>query len=48
MGTCGIAAGARGIMSTLMKVIEDKEMSDILDHQLGLRGTVQQGTHDHR
>ena len=29
MGTCGIAAGARGIMNTLMKEIEDRKISDI-------------------
>jgi NADP-reducing hydrogenase subunit HndB len=29
MGTCGIAAGARGILDTLMKELEKKESSDI-------------------
>ncbi len=29
MGTCGIAAGARAIMNTLMKEIEDKKITDI-------------------
>jgi len=38
MGTCGIAAGARGIMSTLMKVIEDKELTDILLTNSGCAG----------
>ena len=29
MGTCGIAAGARGILDTLMKELEKNESSDI-------------------
>jgi len=29
MGTCGIAAGSRAIMNTLMKEIEDRELTDI-------------------
>lgn len=29
MGTCGIAAGARGIMNTIMKEIEDRKINDI-------------------
>jgi NADP-reducing hydrogenase subunit HndB len=29
MGTCGIAAGARGILDTLMKEIEEKDIHDI-------------------
>ena len=30
MGTCGIAAGARTIMSTLMKEIERRKMEDVM------------------
>ena len=30
MGTCGIAAGARNIMSALMKEVEDKDIKDVL------------------
>lgn len=30
MGTCGIAAGARTIMNTLMKEIEDRKIKDII------------------
>ena len=30
MGTCGIAAGARNIMNTLMKEIEDRKIKDII------------------
>lgn len=29
MGTCGIAAGARGILDTLMKELEERESQDI-------------------
>jgi NADP-reducing hydrogenase subunit HndB len=29
MGTCGIAAGARGILDTLMKELEEQESQDI-------------------
>ncbi|HHE38376.1 MAG TPA: (2Fe-2S) ferredoxin domain-containing protein [Candidatus Cloacimonetes bacterium] len=29
MGTCGIAAGSRAIMNTLMKEIEDRKLTDI-------------------
>ncbi len=29
MGTCGIAAGSRAIMNTLMKEIEDRKLNDI-------------------
>ena len=38
MGTCGIAAGARGIMSTLMKIIEDKGLTDVLLTNSGCAG----------
>ena len=30
MGTCGIAAGARAIMSTLMEEIEKRKLEDVL------------------
>ena len=30
MGTCGIAAGARKIMNTLMEAIEEKEITDVI------------------
>jgi len=30
MGTCGIAAGARAIMSTLMKEVENRNIKDII------------------
>ncbi len=30
MGTCGIAAGARAIMSTLMKEIEQRNIKDVM------------------
>jgi NADP-reducing hydrogenase subunit HndB len=29
MGTCGIAAGARGILDTLMKALEERDSQDI-------------------
>ncbi len=30
MGTCGIAAGARGVMSALMEEIEKRKLEDVL------------------
>ncbi|MBI4722879.1 MAG: (2Fe-2S) ferredoxin domain-containing protein [Candidatus Stahlbacteria bacterium] len=30
MGTCGIAAGARNIMTALLKEIEDKDIKDVI------------------
>ena len=30
MGTCGIAAGARNIMSALIKEIEDRDIKDVI------------------
>ncbi len=30
MGTCGIAAGARAVMSTLMKEIEERDVKDVI------------------
>lgn len=38
MGTCGIAAGARSIMSTLMKELEDRKISDVLLTSSGCAG----------
>jgi NADP-reducing hydrogenase subunit HndB len=38
MGTCGIAAGARKIMDTLLKVIEEKDAKDILLTTSGCAG----------
>lgn len=36
MGTCGIASGARAVMSTLMKIAEDKN----LDIEIGQSGCI--------
>ena len=38
MGTCGIAAGARNIMDTLLKVIEEKDVKDVLLTTSGCAG----------
>ncbi len=38
MGTCGIAAGARKIMNTLMDEIEKREMTDIILTSSGCAG----------
>jgi NADP-reducing hydrogenase subunit HndB len=38
MGTCGIAAGARKIMSAFMQIMEDKEISDVLLTNSGCAG----------
>lgn len=38
MGTCGIAAGARTIMSALMKELEDRKISDVLLTSSGCAG----------
>jgi NADP-reducing hydrogenase subunit HndB len=38
MGTCGIAAGARGIMETLMKAMEEKNVQDVLLSTSGCAG----------
>lgn len=38
MGTCGIAAGARKIMSTLMTALEQKEEKDIILSTSGCAG----------
>lgn len=38
MGTCGIAAGARKIMNTLLKIIEEREIDDIILTNSGCAG----------
>jgi len=38
MGTCGIAAGARKIMSTLLALLEEKESKDIVVTASGCAG----------
>lgn len=38
MGTCGIAAGARGVMSAFIKEIEDRDISDIILTNSGCAG----------
>ncbi len=38
MGTCGIAAGARKIMNTLMEAIEEKEITDVILTSSGCAG----------
>jgi len=38
MGTCGIAAGARHIMSALMKELEDKDVNDVFLTTSGCAG----------
>lgn len=38
MGTCGIAAGAREIMNSLMKAIEEKDIRDVLITNSGCAG----------
>jgi NADP-reducing hydrogenase subunit HndB len=38
MGTCGIAAGARGIMSTLLKEIETRGSKDVILTSSGCAG----------
>jgi len=38
MGTCGIAAGARTIMNTLMKELEERTLSDVLLTTSGCAG----------
>jgi NADP-reducing hydrogenase subunit HndB len=38
MGTCGIAAGARKIMSTLLALVEEKESKDIVLTTSGCAG----------
>ena len=38
MGTCGIAAGARGIMGAFMKEIEERDINDIILANSGCAG----------
>jgi NADP-reducing hydrogenase subunit HndB len=38
MGTCGIAAGARKIMETLLNVIEKREITDVILTSSGCAG----------
>jgi NADP-reducing hydrogenase subunit HndB len=38
MGTCGIAAGARKIMNRLLRIIEEKEIDDIILTTSGCAG----------
>ena len=38
MGTCGIAAGARGILSALLKEIENRKLTDIIVTTSGCAG----------
>ncbi len=38
MGTCGIAAGARKIMSTLMRLVDEREVKDIILTTSGCAG----------
>ncbi|MFH1012085.1 MAG: (2Fe-2S) ferredoxin domain-containing protein [bacterium] len=38
MGTCGIAAGARKIMDTLLKLIEEKDAKDVILTTSGCAG----------
>jgi NADP-reducing hydrogenase subunit HndB len=38
MGTCGIAAGARGIMNALMEELEKREVHDVLLTNSGCAG----------
>jgi NADP-reducing hydrogenase subunit HndB len=38
MGTCGIAAGAREALKTILKVIETENLSDIVVKQTGCMG----------
>lgn len=38
MGTCGIAAGARKIMSALLAVIEEKDVKDVIVTTSGCAG----------
>ena len=38
MGTCGIAAGARGIMNTLMEELEKQDIKDVILTSSGCAG----------
>lgn len=38
MGTCGIAAGARGIMAAILAVVEEKDAKDVIVTSSGCAG----------
>jgi NADP-reducing hydrogenase subunit HndB len=38
MGTCGIAAGARKIMETALREVEDRDLTDVLVNTSGCAG----------
>lgn len=42
MGTCGIAAGARAIMNTVMEELEKKDISDVILTSSGCAGLCSQ------
>lgn len=42
MGTCGIAAGARDVMSAVLDEMEKRGMADVAISQTGCRGLCQQ------
>ena len=42
MGTCGIAAGARGILKAVMKEIESRELHDVIVMNSGCAGLCSQ------
>ena len=42
MGTCGIASGARKIMSELLKILEEKGISDVVLTSSGCAGLCSQ------
>ena len=42
MGTCGIAAGARGIIKGVMKEIDDRRLSDVIVTNSGCAGLCAQ------
>jgi len=42
MGTCGIAAGARDIMDTVLKVVEEQDVSDVIVTTSGCAGLCSQ------
>lgn len=42
MGTCGIAAGARNIMDAVLKVVEERDVSDVIVTTSGCAGLCSQ------
>ena len=42
MGTCGIAAGARGILTAVMKEIESRDLHDVIITNSGCAGLCSQ------